>query len=56
MKFYTDLAQWWHLISPPEDYEEEALFFIEQLQEAIAKPSASLLELGSGGGNNALFI
>ena len=23
-RFYTDLAIWWPLVSPPEEYEEEA--------------------------------
>ncbi len=34
----------------------EAHNALGNLQQAVAKPSASLLELGSGGGNNALFI
>ena len=30
---YTDLASWWPLISPPEDYAEEAEEFIRILTE-----------------------
>jgi len=52
-KFYDELADWWYLISAPEDYTEEARFFLELL---ATRPSASLLELGSGGGNNAFHM
>jgi SAM-dependent methyltransferase len=50
---YGELARWWHLISPPEDYAEEAAFYLERLLEASEEPPHTLLELGSGGGNNA---
>lgn len=50
-KLYTDLASWWPLLSAPEDYAEEARFYARVLMEAC-KPD-SVLELGSGGGNNA---
>jgi len=56
MKLYDDLAAWWPLFSPPEDYEEEAAFYGARLREAGDAPSESLLELGSGGGNNASFL
>jgi trans-aconitate methyltransferase len=55
-KFYDELARWWHLISVPEDYADEARFFLEQLKEVTARPGAQLLELGSGGGNNAFHM
>lgn len=55
-KMYDELATWWQLISPPEEYEEEVDFFGPLLAEAADKPDASLLELGSGGGNNALYL
>jgi len=50
---YAELASWFHLITAPAEYEEEAAFFVKHLTEAAAGPIASLLELGSGGGNNA---
>lgn len=53
---YGELAEWWYLISPAESYAEEAEFFIEQLSSVSRRPEASLLELGSGGGNNALHM
>jgi SAM-dependent methyltransferase len=56
LKLYDDLAAWWPLFSPPEDYEEEAAFYGARLLEAGDGPCESLLELGSGGGNNASFL
>ncbi|MGI9649550.1 MAG: shikimate kinase, partial [Acidimicrobiia bacterium] len=50
---YTDLADWFHLLTAPADYEEEAAFYLARLQEAATRPIETLLELGSGGGNNA---
>ncbi len=52
---YCDLADYWHLLSPPQDYVEEAEIFRREL--SILVPNArTLLELGSGGGNNALHL
>ena len=53
MKLYTELASWWPLLSAPEDYAEEAAFYESQLVAACDGPARTLLELGSGGGNNA---
>jgi hypothetical protein len=55
-KLYDDLAAWWPLVSDPAEYGEEVAFFLPLLSEATAHPAATLLELGSGGGNNALHI
>jgi SAM-dependent methyltransferase len=55
-KLYDDLAVWWPLFSPPEDYEEEAAFYGVRLRETGDLPCDSLLEIGSGGGNNASFL
>lgn len=52
-KLYSDLAAWWPLMSAPEDYAEEAAFFRETLVAACGRPPRAVLELGSGGGNNA---
>ncbi len=54
--FYEELAIWWPLISNPDDYAEEAAFFLPLLSDMTSKPFATLLELGSGGGNNALHM
>jgi SAM-dependent methyltransferase len=53
MKLYGDLASWWPLMSSPDDYEEEAAFYLQALLDAGTRPPRTLLELGSGGGNNA---
>ncbi|MEE4362224.1 MAG: class I SAM-dependent methyltransferase, partial [Pseudomonadales bacterium] len=53
--FYGELAEWWPLISPLEDYEEEAAWFAELLASASI-PVHEVLELGSGGGHNAAYL
>jgi SAM-dependent methyltransferase len=55
-RLYSDLATWFHLLTPPEDYAEEAEFYRRVIVSACAKPPVTLLELGSGGGNNAAFL
>src|SRR5689334_22739277 len=52
-KLYNELAAWWPLMSSPADYAEEAAFYTNQLLAAGDAPARTLLELGSGGGNNA---
>ncbi len=53
MKLYHELAHWWQLMSPSAEYAEEAAFYCTTLSNAARQPIATLLELGSGGGNNA---
>jgi SAM-dependent methyltransferase len=53
---YGDLANWWPLLSAVEDYAEEAAFFTDLLLRSGVRKGASLLELGSGGGNNAFHM
>jgi SAM-dependent methyltransferase len=55
-KLYTDLADWFHLLTAPEDYAGEAAFIRDTLMNASREPVQSVLELGSGGGNNALHL
>lgn len=52
---YTDLADWWTLLSAPEDYEEEAGIYERAIHAALPQ-ARTLLELGSGGGNNASHL
>jgi len=54
-RFYGDLAVWWPLISPPEEYEEEAAFAASLLHSASIAVH-EVLELGSGGGSNAVHL
>ena len=51
---YDELAEWWPLLSAPEEYAEEAGFY-RQILEAAVHPR-TVLELGSGGGNNASHL
>jgi SAM-dependent methyltransferase len=50
---YGELAPWWPLLSAPADYAEEATWYASVLRERGGSAPTSLLELGSGGGNNA---
>jgi SAM-dependent methyltransferase len=52
-RMYEELAPWWPLLSHPSEYEEEAAIYGRLLAEARVNPPRTLLELGSGGGNNA---
>lgn len=56
MKLYDELADWWPLVSAPDEYAEEAAFYAEALRDACQRPPRTLLELGSGGGNNASHL
>lgn len=53
---YGELASWWPLLSEPGEYAEAALFYQQVLIEASHQPPRTLLELGSGGGNNASHL
>src|SRR5438132_2557332 len=50
---YTEFADWFHLLTAPEEYAEEAEFYLRLLREALREWPRTVLELGSGGGNNA---
>jgi SAM-dependent methyltransferase len=51
-RLYGDLAWTWPLISPPEDYVEEAEHLCQVIGRFARLPVRSLLELGCGGGHN----
>ncbi len=55
-KLYNEIAPWWPLISPPEEYEEEAGIYRRHLVEACDGSPQTILELGSGGGHNASHL
>jgi SAM-dependent methyltransferase len=57
-KLYEELASWWTLMSPVAHYEEEAAFYGRLLRPADVAEGLrpTLLELGSGGGNNAFYL
>ena len=53
---YGELAGWWPLLSAPAVYAEEAEIYRRLLTEATDRPPETVLELGSGGGNNAFHL
>lgn len=55
-RLYSDLADWFHLLTAPEEYAEEAAVYRGVLEEESAIPVRTVLELGSGGGNNAFHL
>jgi len=55
MKLYNELAEWWHLLSTPDDYKEEATLYWNIISK-YKKDIQTALELGSGGGNNAFHL
>ena len=50
---YGALSDWWPVISPPAEYAEEAALYVDMIRNAARPPVNEVLELGSGGGNNA---
>jgi SAM-dependent methyltransferase len=56
VKLYFELAPWFHLLTHPDDYAEEADFTERLIDAASDGQARTLLELGSGGGNNASYL
>jgi SAM-dependent methyltransferase len=56
MHMYSDLAPWFHLLTHPSDYWDEAAFVTRVAEEVAIREARTLLELGSGGGNNASHL
>jgi SAM-dependent methyltransferase len=56
MRLYGELAPWFHLLTHPSDYAEEAAYYTRVIEAARTGPARTLLELGSGGGNNASHL
>lgn len=52
-RLYDDLAEWFPLLSPPEEYEEEAALYVRVLTDTLGATPREVLELGSGAGSNA---
>ena len=53
---YGEFAAWFHLLTSPEEYRVEAEFYGRVLTESAQIPIKTILELGSGGGNNASHL
>jgi SAM-dependent methyltransferase len=56
MHMYSDLAPWFHLLTHPSDYWDEAAFVTRVVDDVAVDEARTLLELGSGGGNNASHL
>ena len=56
MKLYGSLAEWWPLMSSPAEYEEESAVYASHLLANGEIPAGTLVEFGSGGGNNASWL
>ncbi len=53
LRLYSELADWYPLLTPVVDYVEEAAFYRALFEAHCRKPPRTLLDLGSGGGHNA---
>ena len=58
---YGELAAWFHLVTAPADYADEAAEIVRLLADhgvplGPTNPAATVLELGSGGGNTASHL
>ena len=51
-RLYSDLAYLWPLVSPPEDYAEEAGHWRNAIRDRLGEGRHRILELGVGGGHN----
>jgi SAM-dependent methyltransferase len=56
LKMYEELAEWWPLLSPVEDYADEAEIYASIIQKTKLPESATFLEIGSGGGSVAYYL
>lgn len=55
-RLYRDLSDWYRLLTPPEDYAEEAEFYRGWLTGGSPRPVRTVLELGAGAGHNASHL
>jgi SAM-dependent methyltransferase len=55
-RLYQDLAPWWPLISPPEEYAEEAAYLAATILRSGSAARPEVLDLGSGGGHVAVHL
>jgi SAM-dependent methyltransferase len=55
-KLYSEFAPWFHLLTAPSSYVEEAEFTRQVLTDSSSSAIETLLELGAGGGNNAFHL
>ncbi len=53
---YDELADWYHLLTDPADYADEAAAYRDLLRPAAPRGRPTLLDLGAGGGGNAWHL
>ncbi len=53
---YTEVADWFPILTAPADYAEEADVYRRLIQQYASSPVRQVLELGSGGGHNASYL
>ena len=56
LRLYRDLADWYPLLTPVDDYAEEAALYRRLFEAHCRRPPRTLLDLGSGGGHNAAYL
>lgn len=55
-RLYDEFADWFHLLTPPSEYGEEAAYYTALIREDAEIEVREVLELGSGGGNIASYM
>jgi SAM-dependent methyltransferase len=55
-RLYSDLAEWYPLLTPVADYAEEAALYRHMFESHCQRPPRTLLDLGSGAGHNAAHL
>jgi SAM-dependent methyltransferase len=55
-RMYGQLAGWFHLLTAPDEYGDEAAEVLRLLEAHVDGPLETALELGSGGGNLASHL
>ncbi len=55
-RLYRDLAEWYPLLTPVEDYVEEAAFYRRLFEKHAARPPRTFLDLGCGAGHVAFHM
>lgn len=55
-RLYRDLATWYRLLTPREDYAGEAACYRTLFENEARRPLRTLLELGCGAGHNASYL
>jgi trans-aconitate methyltransferase len=55
-RLYSELADWYHLLTAPHEYVAEAVAYRDLIEETAQQPVKTILELGCGGGANASHL